>query len=94
MLSFADDIFVQTMVNLKNGFRATRAMLDLWIGAQWKQSFANERYELGFRLGYEQHVFYQQNVFITGSGYGTNTPGTHSGDLGFQGFSFGGMVGF
>lgn len=42
-------------------FHATRAMLDMALGVQWATLFSECRYCFTFQLGWEHHMFFDQN---------------------------------
>jgi hypothetical protein len=76
-------------------YRAMRAAFDLAMGLRYQQLFACDRFGLMVQLGWEQHLFINQNQLIrlatshtvhpsTVNGYAF-TPVTNQGDLGTQG---------
>jgi len=50
-----------TVVSIDESFRAARAMLDLGLGLQWSGMFCECQYGLTIALGWEQHMFFDQN---------------------------------
>lgn len=82
-----------------DSFRAVRGMLDLDLGVQWATMFCNCRYGFTARLGYEQHLFFNQNqmwrvVRISGTtsnslpnNTGENLIAQSRGDLDTQGWT-------
>ncbi len=52
-----------TMVETKNHFRASRAVLDTGLGVQWFSLVSNSKYGVTVQLGFEQHLFFHQNQF-------------------------------
>jgi len=49
------------ILETKDSFRSSRAMLDLGLGLQWSSMFCDCQYGLTVALGYEQHLFFHQN---------------------------------
>lgn len=49
------------VMETKESFRAVRSIVDLALGVQWQTMFCNCRYALFVNLGYEQHLFFNQN---------------------------------
>ena len=49
------------VLEVKENFRASRAMLDLGLGLQWAGLFCDCKYGLSVSLGWEQHLFFHQN---------------------------------
>ncbi len=47
--------------DLTNTFNTTKAVTDLGIGAQWQGTFARDRVALMIKIGWEQHMFFNQN---------------------------------
>ncbi len=45
----------------KNDFHSTKAVNDLGLGVQWQGTFAQDRVGLLIKLGWEQHIFFDQN---------------------------------
>ncbi len=60
----------------KDNFRASRAMLDLALGVQWSTMFCDCQYGFMFALGWEHHLFFDQNQLwrIVRIGDASNTP--------------------
>lgn len=51
------------IMETKDHFRASRAMLDLGLGIQWGGLFCECQYGITVSLGWEQHLFFDQNQF-------------------------------
>ena len=49
------------VLELDDSFRASRAILDLALGVQWATMFCDCQYGFTVRLGWEQHLFFDQN---------------------------------
>jgi len=59
----------------EDNFRASRAMLDLALGVQWAGMFCDCQYGFRIALGWEHHMFFDQNQMwrINRIGDGSNT---------------------
>jgi len=89
-------------------FRASRAILDLGLGLQWSTMFCDCQYGLTVALGWEHHLFFDQNqmwrvvrIGDTDAGFtdGTNNTGENvyhqrRGDLDTQGWTLKVAFGF
>ena len=49
------------ILETKESFRASRAMLDLALGIQWRSLFCDCQYGFTIQLGWEHHIFFHQN---------------------------------
>lgn len=49
------------VAEVKDHFRASRAMVDLALGVQWYGLFCECQYGIGASLGWEQHILFHQN---------------------------------
>ncbi len=49
------------IADTKESFRASRAMTDLGLGLQWQTMFCECKYGFSIALGWEQHLFFDQN---------------------------------
>ncbi len=84
-----------TSLSFAEKYRATRAAFDLALGLRYEQLFCCERYGLMVQLGWEQHLFINQNQLTRlAHEFTTNapvpnanafTPVTNQGDLNTQG---------
>ena len=50
-------------VTTRHDFHQVRAIADLAIGLGWDLMLAHDQYHLGIRAGYEQHLYFGQNLF-------------------------------
>jgi len=50
-----------TILETKESFHASRAMVDLALGVQWSSMFCDCQYGFTAKLGWEQHLFFHQN---------------------------------
>lgn len=53
------------VADLTESFTDTRAVTDLGLGVRWAHKFFDERYQIRLQLGWDQHLFFGQNQFIT-----------------------------
>ncbi len=51
----------RSVLETEDTFRASRGMLDLALGLQWSTMFCNCSYGFTARLGWEHHLFFDQN---------------------------------
>jgi hypothetical protein len=49
------------VMETKDSFRASRAILDMDLGIQWSTMFCDCQYGFTVALGWEQHLFFHQN---------------------------------
>jgi len=79
---------ITKILETKNHFRASRAMLDLNLGLQWSSLICDCKYGLTARLGWEHHLFFHQNqmwrVNRVGPGSGSNESPNNLGENVFQ----------
>ncbi len=71
-------------------FAQAKAALECALGFQWDCMFAHDRFHLGAKIGWEQHIYFGQNQIFTPVA-SPNLPGKIVGvddDLTFQGFTF------
>ena len=89
---------------LHNSFHDARATADLAIGIRWAKRFMDDSYRVRIDLGWEEHIFFSQNQFISitntlnpvSQTAGGNVPDTSSvtsdtsrkGDLTLSGLTF------
>ena len=80
---FAEDFFSKIKVlETRDSFRASRAMLDLDLGVQWSGMICHCQYGLTVTLGWEQHLFFHQNQLWRVVRIGAKPPGIMSGPPG------------
>jgi Legionella pneumophila major outer membrane protein precursor len=75
--------------DLDNVYRISHPILDLMMGLRYDYMFYNDRFHLGFQLGWEHHIYFSQNqfpVFVDDAAVGTFV--SNQGDLTFQGWAF------
>jgi Legionella pneumophila major outer membrane protein precursor len=51
-------------LKFKDEFHSTKAATDLALGIQWQGSFADDRVGLMIQIGYDNHIFFNQNQII------------------------------
>ena len=73
----------------------TRAVTDIALGLAWDHQFRDDRFHLGFALGWEHHMFFGMNQFLRF--HSSDDPGsmtTNQGDLATQGWTLTGRFDF
>lgn len=95
VLDSSGTILTGSSTSFSERFRATRAAFDLDLGVRYEQLFSCDRYGLMVQLGWEQHLFINQNQLTrlaTSMGYSPSTantraftPVSNQGDLSTQG---------
>jgi hypothetical protein len=99
----ASDLHVKVLIaDAKNSFRASRGAADLALGLQWQTMFCDCAYGFSVALGWEHHLFFDQNqlwrvvrigdIFDGGGGAAVNLTGENvyherRGDLDTQGWT-------
>lgn len=68
---------IADVLDTTESLRASRAMLDMGLGIQWSTMFCSCKYGLTAMLGWEQHMFFDQNQMWRVSRVGA-TPATES----------------
>lgn len=58
------------VLETEDSFRASRGILDFFIGIQWSTIFCQCHYALTAMLGWENHLFFNQNQLWTVNRYG------------------------
>ncbi|MBS0628693.1 MAG: hypothetical protein JSS30_00540 [Verrucomicrobia bacterium] len=62
----------------EESFRALRPILDLGLGIKWSTMFCSCKYGFVAMLGYEQHIFFDQNQMWRVTRVGTTQPGPNN----------------
>jgi hypothetical protein len=78
---------LQEPLNFRNSFHISRPITDLAIGLGWDTQFAHDRLHIGLKVGWEQHVFFDQNQFIRFVSSSTNSLLSNRGDLSTEGLT-------
>ncbi len=68
-----------------DSFHIARPITDLGIGFGWDTLFAYDSLHIGLKVGWEQHVFFDQNQFIRFVNSSTNSLLSNRGDLALEG---------
>ncbi len=61
----------ETRLYVSDRYRATRLITDMEMGLRWEHSFADDRYALMLQLGWDQHLFLDQNQLMKFASGGT-----------------------
>jgi Legionella pneumophila major outer membrane protein precursor len=72
-------------LHFSDSFHIARPITDLAIGFGWDTLFAYDRLHIGLKVGWEQHVFFDQNQFIRFVNSSTNSLLSNRGDLALEG---------
>lgn len=48
-----------------NSYHICRPVLDLQLGLGWDYNFCEDRFHLGWKLGWENHVYFEQSHFLS-----------------------------
>ena len=76
------------IIDLSDNDRIGRAITDLELGLRYDVLFCEERFHLGFSLGWEHHMFFGQNQFLQfADNIATGVEFANQGDLTFQGWT-------
>lgn len=78
-----------TRLNLKADTNTVVAIAELALGLQWDKLFAQDRYHLGFKFGWELNVFFDQNRLVQFLGANPGSISQSDADLSFQGLTIG-----
>jgi hypothetical protein len=84
-----------TTSKIGKSFRAGRPIFDLDLGLKWAKKFHQERFALTFKVGYEYHLYFDQNQFLLSNGSDTfELFNPVNGDLTYQGATISGQFDF
>lgn len=91
-ISFSDkdSTSAANLADVHQIYRISHPMLDFLLGLRFDSMFYNDRFHLGLQVGWEHHVYFNQNqfpVFVNGTSLGDFV--SNQGDLAFQGWTFG-----
>lgn len=90
-----DQVVAQTIIRQRDRFCACRAITDGALGLRWKQFFSCDTIALTLQLGYEHHMFFNQNRFENSIvATGRRNPQISRGDLCTQGVTLSAKVDF
>ncbi|MDR2539640.1 MAG: hypothetical protein LBC45_03425 [Chlamydiales bacterium] len=93
----AEPIPTPDLTTFNTSYHICRPILDLQLGLGWDRNFCNDRFHFGLKLGWENHIYFNQSRFLffqissnilpqltTTSTYSENV---HGGDLTYQGWT-------
>jgi len=84
-----------TNSKIKDSFRTGRPIFDLDLGLKWAKKIYSDRFALAFKVGYEYHLYFNQNQFLLSNGNdGFELFNPVNGDLTYQGVTFSGQFDF
>ncbi len=66
---------ITSVLDTTESFRASRAILDMGLGVQWSTMFCSCKYGFTAMLGWESHIFFDQNQMWRVSRVGAGTQG-------------------
>ncbi len=66
---------ITNILDTRESFRASRPILDLGLGVKWSTMFCSCKYGFSAMLGWEQHMFFDQNQMWRVNRVGTTEPG-------------------
>lgn len=83
-----DDISIW---NAEKSFRAGTSIIDMELGIKWARLVSNNQLGFTFKAGYEYHLYFNQNQFVTplDSHFRAN-----EGNLAYQGVALSGQINF
>lgn len=82
-------------IHLRHHLHITRAMTDLGLFIAWDHMFFHNQFHLGVKLGWEQHIIFEQNQFFRFlDPYFQGSIVSNQGDLTLQGWTFAGRIDF
>jgi hypothetical protein len=84
-----------TQWDFDRSFRTGKSIVDIDLGIKWAKLFAEGDWAMAFKIGYEYHLYLNQNQFFISQG-SSDFPQTASsgGDLSYQGVIFSGQFDF
>lgn len=79
----------------QKGFRSGKSILDVDLGVKWSKLFQEGDWAMAFKIGYEYHLYFNQNQFQVSRGNSALLLSqTQGGDLAYQGVTFSGQFDF
>ncbi|VHO00711.1 Lpg1974 family pore-forming outer membrane protein [Candidatus Rhabdochlamydia sp. T3358] len=73
-----------TNYSFKDSYRICRPVIDLQLGLGWDYNFCEDRFHLGLKLGWENHVYFNQSLLFGPTPVLGSAP---LGDLTYQGWT-------
>ena len=84
-----------TISKISKSFRTGRPIFDLDLGLKWSKKIYSDRFAIGFKVGYEYHLYFNQNQYLLSSGNDNfELFNPVNGDLTYQGVTFSGQFDF
>jgi hypothetical protein len=81
--------------DFKKSFRSGKSIVDIDLGLKWGKLFAEGDWAMAFKIGYEYHIYFNQNQFQQSRGSTSLLLGTPAGgNLAYQGVTFSGQLDF
>lgn len=81
--------------DVTQSYRVSHPVLDMALGVRWDHLFSNDRFYIGFDLGWEHHVYFSQNQFpVFADDANPGLMAVNQGDLTLQGWTFSARFGF
>lgn len=81
--------------DLNKSFRSGKSIVDLDLGVKWAKLFEEGDWAMAFKIGYEYHLYFNQNQFQQSRGSSTLLLGSPTGgNLAYQGVTFSGQLDF
>ncbi len=78
-----------SIYNIKKSQRTGRPILDLDLGLMWHSKFYSDRFAATLKVGYEYHLYFNQNPFMQSNGSSAlELFNPINGDLAYQGVTF------
>jgi hypothetical protein len=74
-------------LHFNDSYHIARPITDLAIGFGWDNMFFDDRLHIGVKVGWEQHIFFDQNQFIRFVSSSTNSLLSNRGDLALEGLT-------
>ncbi len=82
------------LLKIKKSFRTGKSIIDTTLGIKWARLFSKNQYGITLRAGYDYHLYFNQNQFVTQNGNGLKFFSTNAGNLIYQGVTFSGQFNF
>ncbi len=84
-----------TLWKVSNSFRTGKPIFDLALGLKWNHLFVHDSLGLTLKVGYEYHLYFNQNQFLQSNGSATLDQFIPiGGDLSYQGVTFSAQLDF
>lgn len=89
--TFVNNITKNTSLQYRAHQKATtKSSVDLAFGLRWDKNFSNDRFHVGFNLGFEEHMYFNMAQNFFSSAQFTENAGASGRDFALSGFAFGG----